>query len=66
MHGPQTSHQSQSKNENVNQVINGVCWSTWLSVGLADSSRCVEFDEVSCEERQENRIVGKAYTSQLH
>ena len=24
-HGPKTSHQSQSKNENVNQVINGVC-----------------------------------------
>ena len=29
-HGPKTSHQSQSKNENVNQVINGVCWSMWL------------------------------------
>ena len=25
-------HQSQSKNENVNQVINGVCWSMWLSL----------------------------------
>ena len=31
-HGPKTSHQSQSKNEDVNQVINGVCWSVWLSV----------------------------------
>ena len=51
-HGPRTSHQSQNKNENVNQGINGVCWSMWLtlenllrgktvkrqhSVGLADS-----------------------------
>ena len=31
-HGPRTSHQSQSKIENVNQVINGVCWSMWLSL----------------------------------
>ena len=69
-HGPRTSHQSQSKIENVNQVITGVCWSMWLSlenllarkncqmqhsVGLADSSRCVELDEVSGEERQEKR-----------
>ena len=29
-HGPRTSHQSQSKIENVNQVINGVCSSVWL------------------------------------
>ena len=55
-HGPRISHQSQSKIENVNQVINGVCWSMWLtlenllretvkwqhSVGLADSPHCVE------------------------
>ena len=31
-HGPRTSHQSQSKIENVNQVITGVCWSMWLSL----------------------------------
>ena len=30
-HGPKTSHQNQSKIENVNQVTNGVCWSRWLS-----------------------------------
>ena len=69
-HGPRTSHQSQSMIENANQVTNGVCWSRWLtlenllrekpvkwqhSVGLADPSRCVEFDEVSGEERREKR-----------
>ena len=31
-HGPKTSHQNQSKIENVNQVTNGVCWSRWLSL----------------------------------
>ena len=30
--GPRISHQSQSKIENVNQVINGVCWSMWLTL----------------------------------
>ena len=30
-HGPRITHQSQSKIENVNQVINGVCWSMWLT-----------------------------------
>ena len=31
-HGPSASHQSQSKIENANRVINGVCWSMWLSL----------------------------------
>ena len=31
-HGPRASHQSQSKIENVNGVINGVCRSMWLSL----------------------------------
>ena len=31
-HGPKTSHQSQSEIENVNQVINGVCWTMRLSL----------------------------------
>ena len=31
-YGPKTSHQSQSKSENVNPVIHGVCWSMWLSL----------------------------------
>ena len=31
-HGPRISHQSQSEIENVNQVINGVCWSMWLTL----------------------------------
>ena len=32
-HGPRTSHQSQSKIKNVNQVTNEVCWSLCLSLG---------------------------------
>ena len=43
-HGPRTSHQSQGKIENVNQVINGVCWSMWLtldSILLGFGSNCV-------------------------
>ena len=31
-HGLRTGHQSQSKIENVNQVINGVRWSMWLTL----------------------------------
>ena len=31
-HGPRISHQSQSKIENVNQVINGICWPMWLTL----------------------------------
>ena len=31
-HGPRISHQSQSKIENVNQVINGVCGTMWLTL----------------------------------
>ena len=31
-HGPRASHQSQGKNENANQVINGVCRAMWLSL----------------------------------
>ena len=43
-HGPRTSHRSQGKIENVNQVINGVCWSMWLtldSILLGFGSNCV-------------------------
>ena len=31
-HGPRISHQSQSKIENVHQVINGICWPMWLTL----------------------------------
>ena len=31
-HGPRASHQSQSKIENANRVINGVCRAMWLSL----------------------------------
>ena len=31
-HGPKASHQSQSKIENANRVINGACRSMWLSL----------------------------------
>ena len=31
-HGPRISHQSQSKIDNANQVINGVCWTVWLTL----------------------------------
>ena len=72
-HGPKTSHQSQSKNENVNQVINGVCWSMWLSLEnllrenvsndsillawLIDSSRCVNLTKFQVENNKRNALL---------
>ena len=60
-HGPRASHQSQSKIENANGVVNSVCRAMWLSLenllhSTADSSRSVEPDEVSIKKRRENCV----------
>ena len=72
-HGPRISYQNQSKIENVNRVINGVCWSMCLTFEnflREKNSQMTAFCSPSPQMKNDRRsallrVSGRAFTSQF-